>query len=220
MKLDHVDPRKLKPHPRNYLSHPAEQIEHLRASIQDAKEWARLESERTGEPVDASGFYRNVVISHDGFILAGHGVTEAAIADGCETIPVYRVPFSHDDARATKLLVGDNEQARLARKDQEALAKLLTEISDSGPGALLGTGMDDLDLEELGSLLELSFSSETTSRSKGATPVKRSTMMSLVMTGDQAASVEDAVMTAVLEFGCSRAEALGRICREWTEKTR
>jgi hypothetical protein len=48
--------KELKPHPRNYRSHPEDQLVHLVNSIKQ------------------HGFYRNVVVAKDNTILAGHGV--------------------------------------------------------------------------------------------------------------------------------------------------
>lgn len=51
-----IEIQTLKPHPRNYRTHPEDQIAHLIESI------------------SKHGFYRNVVIAKEGTILAGHGV--------------------------------------------------------------------------------------------------------------------------------------------------
>ena len=95
IKIEKVLVSGLKPHPKNYRKHPEDQIEHLTESI--------------GE----HGFYRNVVISKDGVILAGHGVVEAAKKMGLKEIPVVRLGVKSDDPRAIKVLVGDNEIGHL-----------------------------------------------------------------------------------------------------------
>jgi hypothetical protein len=120
----------LKPHPRNYRRHPDYQQTHLQQSLRE------------------HGLYRNVVVAQDGTILAGHGVVEAAAAQGLTEVPVVRLPLAPDDPKALKLLVADNELARLAESDQELLASLLQSI-DSGLDDLLGSGFDQASLSAL-----------------------------------------------------------------------
>ena len=118
----------LHPHPRNYRAHPADQLAHLQASIQ------------------AHGFYRNIVVAQDSTILAGHGVVQAAAQLGYTQVPVIRLPLAPDDERAIQILVGDNEQPRLSMNDEQVLAALLTELQESDPALLLGTGFDETSL--------------------------------------------------------------------------
>jgi len=128
--LEEVALSELKPHPRNYRTHPDDEIEHLKASIKE------------------HGVYRNVVIAHDGTILAGHGVVEAARQLGLERIPIHRKDYGPDDPRALKLLAADNEIAHLAMSDDRALTELLRELKDNDID-LLGTGYDDMMLANL-----------------------------------------------------------------------
>lgn len=122
----------LRPHPENYRSHPPDQLEHLRRSIED------------------HGFYRNIVVTRDGTILAGHGVVEAAKELGYDQVPVIRLDIDPDSPAATKILVGDNELARLGVIDDRALSELLKTIYDEDEEAgLLGTGFSDEALANL-----------------------------------------------------------------------
>ena len=121
----------LKPHPRNYRKHPDDQQEHLRRSLRD------------------HGLYRNVITARDGTILAGHGVVEAAQAEGLEQVPVVRLDVEPDDPRALKVLTGDNELARLAEVNDRELAELLRQISEVDAVGLLGTGWDEAMLANL-----------------------------------------------------------------------
>lgn len=120
----------IRPHPRNYRTHPPAQLQHIVASIRE------------------HGFYRNVVVARDGTILAGHGVVEAAAAMGLTEIPVVRLDLSPDDPRALKLLAGDNEILRLAEIDDRVLTEMLKELAESDVG-LLGTGFDEKMLSAL-----------------------------------------------------------------------
>ena len=119
----------LHPHPRNYRAHPADQLEHIEASIKE------------------HGFYRNVVACRDGTILAGHGVVEASRRLGFSKVPVIRLEIEPDDPKALKLLAGDNTISHLAEDDDRALTELLRELSEKDD--LLGTGFDDQMLANL-----------------------------------------------------------------------
>lgn len=115
----------LKPHPRNYRTHPEDQIIHLMESIR------------------ANGIYRPIVTAHDLTILAGHGVALAAQRVGMEVVPIRRLLLDANDARALKLLAGDNEVAHLGQVDDRALADILLQVKAQDASGLLGTGYDD-----------------------------------------------------------------------------
>ena len=113
----------LQPHPRNYREHPDDQLEHI---IESIKEY---------------GFYRNVVVSSDNVILAGHGVVQAATKMGLEDVPVVRVESGSTEPKALKLLAADNTVSHLAEDNDRVLTELLKELSEDDD--LLGTGYDD-----------------------------------------------------------------------------
>lgn len=118
----------LRPHPRNFRTHPDDQLVHIEASMRE------------------HGVYRNVVVSSDDVILAGHGVVQAAVKLGIATIPVVRIGAKHDSRQALKLLTGDNEIEHLGVDDDRVLTELLKEIKETADGkdnALLGTGYDE-----------------------------------------------------------------------------
>jgi hypothetical protein len=119
----------LKPHPRNYRQHPEDQLKHIAHSITE------------------HGFYRHVVVSQDGYILAGHGVVEAARRIGMTTVPALVVGCLHNSTQAMKILTGDNELTRFAEVDDRALSELLKNINDTD--GLLGTGYDESILANL-----------------------------------------------------------------------
>jgi hypothetical protein len=127
-----LDPRTLTPHPRNYRKHPMSQLRHIIDSI------------------ESHGFYRNVVVAKDLTILAGHGVTEAAIEMGLARIPVIKMDIEPDDLRAIKLLTGDNEISNLSEVNDRLLTELLKEVMGDQQLGLTGTGFD---ADQLSSLL-------------------------------------------------------------------
>lgn len=131
--VEHVPIAALRPHPRNYKQHPASQLAHLQASIAQ------------------HGLYRNVVISADSVLLAGHGVVAAAQAEGRTHIPAVRLRCLADSDEALHVLVADNEVQRLALSDDRALTELLKGLYQDAQDdtALLGTGFDAAQLAAL-----------------------------------------------------------------------
>jgi len=121
--------QQLKPHPRNYRTHPPDQLAHIIRSIEE------------------HGIYRNVVVARDYTILAGHGVVKALGQMGRTEVPVLRLPIDPNSPPALKLLAGDNEIGHLAEVDDRLFTEILKEIKDLGD--LLGTGYDDMMLANL-----------------------------------------------------------------------
>src|SRR5262249_41458887 len=121
--------RELHPHPRNYRTHPPDQLEHIQQSIRE------------------HGLYRNVVIARENTILAGHGVVKACQEMQIEQIPVIRLPIDPDSPQALKLLTGDNEIGHLAEVDDRMFIEILKEVRDLGE--LRGTGYDEMMLSNL-----------------------------------------------------------------------
>lgn len=130
-KTELVDIADLVPHPRNYQEHPADQLEHIKRSITE------------------NGIYRNIVISRDNVVLAGHGVVVAAKALGMTEIPVVRLDIDSNDPRALKVVVGDNEISHLANVDDRMLSEILKDINDAEGVDLEGTGYDEMMLANL-----------------------------------------------------------------------
>lgn len=126
-----VELKSLKPHPRNYRKHPADQLEHIKQSLRE------------------HGFYRNVVVAKDSTILAGHGVVQACGEEGILKVPVIRLPIEPDSPQALKVLTGDNEISHLGEIDDRLFTELLKEIKELDTAGLLGTGYDDMMLANL-----------------------------------------------------------------------
>lgn len=114
----------LKPHPRNYKRHPAEQVEHLCASLRQY------------------GQFRNVVVARESTILAGHGVVQAMAKLGWAEVTVVRLDLDPMSVKALKLVALDNELPKFAETDDRMLTELLREVSLGGVEELLGTGYD------------------------------------------------------------------------------
>ena len=131
LRIETVDVNDLKPHPRNYLVHPPDQLAHLVASIRE------------------NGYYRNIVIARENTILAGHGIHEAVRSMGWKTVPVIRLDLDPSEPRALKVLTGDNGTRHLAEVDDRLLSELLKEIRGVSVEGLLGTGFDAMMLANL-----------------------------------------------------------------------
>jgi DNA modification methylase len=112
----------LRPHPRNYRRHPEHQLAILRESLR------------------IHGQQKPVVITPDGTILAGHGLVEAASAEGWTEIACHVYDGPYPEA----FLAIDNRASDLAEDDEAALAQLLRDLDAQEQLSAAGWGEDDL----------------------------------------------------------------------------
>lgn len=97
-----------------------------------------------GESIGALGFYGALLVhAATGHILAGEHRWRAARARGLAELPALVIDCDEDDAR--RIMVGDNQFARMGVWDQAALIRVLTEL-DAAPRGLMATGFSDADL--------------------------------------------------------------------------
>lgn len=113
------------PHPNNYVEHPQDQIDHLKTSLVN------------------HGFYRNIVVANENYIIAGHGVWMAAKELGMEHVPIVKMDIDPFSPEAMKLLIGDNEVRHLVVTDDRGLADMMIDLTEDG-GDLRGTGWDQM----------------------------------------------------------------------------
>jgi len=181
---------------KNYRKHPPAQVEELAKSL------------------EAFGQYKNIVISSDGFILAGEGVWRAAQARGDTNIAAIRMPFDADDPNAAKLLVADNELSRLADDDETQLADLLKGLQETV--GLEGTGYDDGTLQELLDGLQVDDAEWPDLPDGDRAPFQQ---MTFTLADEQAETVKEAMSAArdmgpFIETGNENGNgnALARVC--------
>ncbi len=165
MRIEQVPIGSLTPHPRNYRSHPERQLTELQTSLREY------------------GWARNVVVSSDNVILAGHGIVEAARLNGHTEVPVYRLALNGDDPKAEKFLVLENTVSRLAEDDDTQLAALLADVQRTE--GLAGTGYGDADLDAL--IAEVAGLPDTTPKDAG---VSAQAWMVVVDCADERQQVE------------------------------
>ncbi len=101
------DPTSLVEHPRNYNTHPAEQIR-LLAKIIKHQGWRN--------PITVS--------KRSGFVVKGHGRLAAAMLLKTEKVPVDVQDYK-DEASEVADMIADNRIAELAEADEDALKDLL-----------------------------------------------------------------------------------------------
>ena len=117
----------LRPYANNARIHTPEQIDKLRASLR------------------TYGFVRPLLIDAEGTVLAGHGILEAAKAEGLTEAPC--VPVEHlSEAEARAYILADNRLAELSAWDDELVSGELQALRDAGFGLDL-TGFDAADLQ-------------------------------------------------------------------------
>lgn len=81
----------IKPHPKNPRTHDKEQIKKIAKSIKEL------------------GWGRPLILSSDGYILAGHGAYYAAKDElGYTTAPIKQMEHKHDSPEALAYMIADN----------------------------------------------------------------------------------------------------------------
>ncbi len=124
----------IKPHPRNYRSHPEQQLTYLQAS-----------HERFGQ-------YRSVVLwsrPRGKYVtVAGHGIIEAMRQRGVTEIRADVLPQNTPQTEIDAILIADNNIAQHASDDDALLAQLLQEQQNAGFD-LAALGSDDETLRQM-----------------------------------------------------------------------
>lgn len=128
MELTNVKLSELKPHPKNPRVHPDSAIEKLVKSIQ------------------SYGWTNPILLSKDGYILAGHARSKAAEVAGIEEVPAIILDIEGDIADA--YLIADNKLQDETDWDLYVLKDLLEEL-DTGQFDITLTGFDEDEIENL-----------------------------------------------------------------------
>lgn len=98
--------------------------------------------EAIAESIEVNGCYKPVVVQRStGYIVAGNHTYAALLSLGSDQAPVVWLDL--DDEQALRVLLSDNQIARLAMVDQGLLEPLLERLQESERG-LLGTGYAEL----------------------------------------------------------------------------
>ena len=118
------------PHPRNYNKHPAKQVERIAISLRKF------------------GQIRSVVVWRN-YFLAGHGVREAALSLGWDSLRADVLPDEYPEELALAYVAADNELGRMGDPDQEQLAAILSEARAYDAELLQAIGYDDSEFEKL-----------------------------------------------------------------------
>lgn len=124
---------KLKPHSRNYRSHPEGQIQRLVTSL------------------DRFGQGRSIVVQDgpEGYlIVAGHGIVEAAKQLRYTELRADILPANWSVEDVEGYLIADNMHSQGAQDNEELLAQMLQEQQNAGY-ALESLGSDDESLRQL-----------------------------------------------------------------------
>src|SRR5262245_2105499 len=93
-----------------------------------------------------NGCYRPVYAHRDGTILAGHTLYHVLLSLGADRVPVLWVD-ADDPATRRRIMLGDNQVARLGRDDDAQVIMLLRDL-DTHDG-LIGTGYTPEDLARM-----------------------------------------------------------------------
>lgn len=102
--------------------------------------------------IEINGMYRPLYVQKTtGFIIAGNHTWMACKALGSQLVPVKYLDV--DDMTALRIMVADNEIARSALPDNQALLNILEVLNTND--SLLGSGKKPHDLEVLRHLAEI-----------------------------------------------------------------
>jgi len=118
----------LRPHPKNPRVHPDSALDKLVRSIKEF------------------GWTNPILVSADGYVIAGHARLKAAEKAGIEEVPVIYLPL--EGAKAEAYLIADNRLQDETDWDYEKLKDLLQEL-DTGELDLELTGFDMDGIEDL-----------------------------------------------------------------------
>lgn len=129
MELKTVKLTDLKPHPQNPRIHPDRAITKLTRSI------------------EKFGWTAPILVSADGYILAGHARLKAAKEAGLGEVPVIELPLSGTMAMA--YMIADNKLQEETDWDPTKLKDLLIDELDTGAFDIELTGFDLEEIEQL-----------------------------------------------------------------------
>ena len=118
----------IKPHPNNPRTHPESALIALAKSI------------------EAFGWTNPIIMSKDGFVLAGHARLKAAQQAGITEVPVIQTEL--EGARAEAYMIADNRLQELTEWDMPILKDLLLEMDSLNIPFEL-TGFTDTEVEGL-----------------------------------------------------------------------
>jgi len=128
MQIKTVSIKKLKSHPKNPRVHPDSALERLTKSIEEF------------------GWTNPVLVSKDGYILAGHARVKAAEKAGLKEVPVIYLDLEGEKAEA--YMIADNRLQELTDWDYPLLKDLLESL-DTGIIDMEVTGFDLGEIEDL-----------------------------------------------------------------------
>jgi len=189
------DPVSLVEHPRNYNTHPAEQIRLLSKIIKH------------------QGWRNPITVSkRSGYVVKGHGRLAAAMLLKCEEVPIDLQDYK-DEASELADMIADNRIAELAEADQDALK-----------GLLLDETFNDFDIELTGFMDEAFSIDETEAPVLSDAEKEPFTEMAFILHDQQAEKVKNALDLAE-KLGSQESNlntnrngnALAYVCEKFTE---
>lgn len=190
----------LRPHPDNYNQHDEQQI---------AGPGGLMDSLRLFGQVQAIVVWRN-------FLVAGHGVTEAARRLGWTELDARVIPEGWPAERVKAYLAADNEQSRQSAPDLAQLA-LLTGGLDGDLAMTAAGGVDAL-AELMALTAETRLSAPKPDIGGGMGKAQRDQVIKLALYAPQMGVIEEAISQAARALGKeNRGEALAEVARRYLE---
>jgi hypothetical protein len=102
------------------------------------------------QSLQVHGQYQPIVVSSDNVVLVGNHRYAAAMQLGWNSIGVVRLPYTHDDPHAVKIMLMDNKSSDGGKYDMGLLLNVLQSLDDD----LFGTGWDINSVDDIAALLQ------------------------------------------------------------------
>lgn len=128
MEIKRINIKDLKPHPKNPRVHPNSAIKKLTRSIKEF------------------GWTNPILVSNDGYVLAGHARLKAAEKAGLKEVPVIYLPL--EGTKAEAYMITDNKLQEETDWDEDKLKDLLEELNATDINMEI-TGFDSKEIDKL-----------------------------------------------------------------------
>lgn len=106
------------------------------------------DQDKIGRSLSKHGQFRTIIISKDGYVLAGNHTYFAALEHEWPRMAVIRLPLAHDHPQAMEIMLADNESPRGGEEDLGILQSVLVDIKAT-QGDLEGSLYEDEFLAKL-----------------------------------------------------------------------
>lgn len=106
------------------------------------------DQERINESLRRHGQFRAILVSEDGYVLAGNHTYAGKMEKGDKAIAVTVLPLMHDEPQAVEIMLADNHIGRKGKDDQGILLENIQFLAEV-QGEVLGAGFTDQEFQRM-----------------------------------------------------------------------